>query len=309
MTALTDFEPLAKRLRVEITVPTSPSSSLQGNLDIYKLLASFQKPACKTDVFFCSVGPSACIQNRENETVDQERRQSNSETKMDIRPKTGAAGLQGVKTKGSHHKIRTKQQQKFRNSLERWLVKPQKTPCASEVCQTQEDVEMIDDDGFQSSSAQSLGNQNAEKPAISDSDEETQLLIPQDQEEDNIVSPASKDSSESGLTKTLTRNDGCLEEQEMESCSASSEGSVKHNSKITDFFSGTSSLLLPLKRGRPNKSPEKRDADKETSSADVEPDPTWLGTPISELKRMPECGRPLPPLKDVPGLHTVMIRV
>ncbi|KAG8008636.1 Poly(ADP-ribose) glycohydrolase, partial [Nibea albiflora] len=38
------------------------------------------------------------------------------------------------------------------------------------------------------------------------------------------------------------------------------------------------------------------------------PDVKWLGTPISELKRMPECGRPLPPLKDVPGQHTVMIR-
>uniref|UniRef100_A0A8D3C0P1 poly(ADP-ribose) glycohydrolase n=1 Tax=Scophthalmus maximus TaxID=52904 RepID=A0A8D3C0P1_SCOMX len=49
---------------------------------------------------------------------------------------------------------------------------------------------------------------------------------------------------------------------------------------------------------------ESQDADEETPSADVK----WLGTPISELKRMPECGRPLPPLRDVPGQHTVMIR-
>lgn len=282
MTALTDFEPLAKRLRVETSAPTSTSSSLQG--------------------------PSICIQNRDNETVDQERRQNNSETKMDIRPKTGAAGLRGVKTKGSHHKIGPRQQQKFRNTLEKWLVKPKNTPSTAEVFQTEEDVEMIDGGGFQSSSSQSLDYQNAEKPAVSDSDEETQPLTPQDLEEDNFVSPALKDSGESGLTQTLTRSDGGLEEQEMESCSASSEGSVKQNTKITDFFSGTSSLRLPLRQGRPNKSPEKGDAKKETTSADDEPEVTWLGTPISELKRMPECGRPFPPLKDVPGLHTVMIR-
>ncbi|CAK6956758.1 poly(ADP-ribose) glycohydrolase-like isoform X1 [Scomber scombrus] len=282
MTALTDFEPLAKRLRVETSAPTSPSSSIQGT--------------------------SACIQSRDNETVDQERKDNNSETTMDIRPKTGAAGLRGVKTKGSHHKINPIQQQKFQNTLKGWLVKPKNTPSTSEVCQTQEDVEMIDGDDIQSSSAQSLDCQKSEKPAISDSDEETQLLTPQDLEEDNPVSPALKDSAESELTETLTCSDGDVEEEEGEtvSCSVSS---VKHNTKITDFFSGTSSSSgSPLTQGRPNKSQMKQNADKKTSSADVDPNVTWLGTPISELKRMPECGRPFPPLKDFPGLHTVMIR-
>ncbi|KAM7370668.1 hypothetical protein PAMP_010195 [Pampus punctatissimus] len=279
MTSLTDFEPLAKRFRVETSAPTSPSSSLQDH--------------------------SVCIHNRDNETVDQEKRQNNSETKMDKRPKTGAAGLRGVKTIGFHHKPRSRQQQNIRNTLERWLVKPKTTPRTAEVCQTEEDIQMIDDDRFQSSSAQSLDSQNAEQPAVSDSDEETQRLTQQDLEEDSPMSPDLKDSAESGLTQTLTCNDGGLEEQEIKS---RSEDSVKHNTKITDFFSGPSSLRLPLRRGRPNKSPEKRDADKETTSADVEPDVTWLGTPISELKRMPECGRPLLPLKDIRGLHTVMIR-
>ncbi|KAM7381471.1 hypothetical protein PAMA_012354 [Pampus argenteus] len=279
MTSLTDFEPLAKRLRIETSAPTSPSSSLQDH--------------------------SVCIQKRDNETVDQEKRQNNSETKMDKRPKTGASGLRGVKTIGFHHKPRSREQQNFRNTLERWLVKPKTTPSSAEVCQTEEDIQMIDDDPFQSSSAQYLDCQNAEQPAVSDSDEETQRSTPQDLEEDNPVSPDLKDSAESGLTQTLTCNDSGLEEQEIKS---RSEDSVKHNTKITDFFSRPSSLHLPSRRGRPDKSPEKRDADKETTSADVEPDVTWLGTPISELKRMPECGRPLPPLKDIRGLHTVMIR-
>lgn len=273
MTALTDFEPLAKRLKVEISAPTPPSSSLQVS--------------------------SLCIQSR-----DQERSQNNTETKMDKRPKNGADGLRGVKTKGFHQKISNRPQHKFRNTLDRWLFKPQKTPSTAEVCQTQEDVEMADDDGFQSTSAQVLDCQNAEKPIVSDSDEETQLLTPQDLDEDTPVSPASKDSAGSGLMQKLSHNDDGLEKEGEETCSESSEGSVKHNNKITDFFSATSSPGLPVRRGRPDKFPEKQDADKETTSADVK----WLGTPIDQLKRMPECGGPLPPLKDVPGQHTVMIR-
>ncbi|KAL7372068.1 hypothetical protein ABVT39_009539 [Epinephelus coioides] len=277
MTALTDFEPLAKRLRVDISAPTSPPSSSQVS--------------------------SLCIQSRDN-AVDQERRQNNTDTKMDIGPKTGADRLRGVKTKGCHQRIAPRPQQKFRSTLERWLVKPQKS--TAEVCQTQEDVEMAHDSAFQSTSAQVQDRQNAEKPAVSDSDEETQPLTPQDLDDYNPVSPASKDSAGSGLTQPRSHSYDGLEKEEMET--DSSESSVKHNAKITDFFAGTSSPGVPVRQGRPNKSPDKPDADKEATSAVVKPDVKWLGTPISELKRMPECGGPLPPLKDVPGQHTVMIR-
>ncbi|XP_035517759.1 poly(ADP-ribose) glycohydrolase-like isoform X2 [Morone saxatilis] len=289
MTALTDFEPLAKRLKVDIKAPTSPSSSVKVSI----------------------LG----IQSRDNETVGQERRTNNTETKMNIQPKTGDV-LRGVKTKGYRQRIGPKQQHKFRNTLERWLVKPSKNPNAAEVCQTQEDVQMADDGDFQSTSAQSLHCQDAEKPALSDSDEETQPMTPQALDEDNPASPASKDSAGSGLMQTLHNNYDGLEKQEMETCSASTEESVKHNTKITDFFSGTSSSGtsssgasssgLPVKRGRPDKFPGKQAADNESSAA--QPDVKWLGTPINELKRMPECGGPLPPLKNVPGQHTVTIR-
>ncbi|XP_039643441.1 poly(ADP-ribose) glycohydrolase isoform X2 [Perca fluviatilis] len=279
ITALTDFGPLAKTFSVEISAPTSPSSSLQV--------------------------PSLCIWSRDDDTVDQERRQKNLDTKMDIRPKTGADGLRGVKTKGYYQKNGARPKQKFRNTLKQWLVKPPKKTCTAEVCQTQEDVEMADDGGFQSTSAQDLYCQNAE---VSDSDEETQPLTPQDLDEDNPVSPASKDSAKSDLMQTLSHNYGGLETEEEETCSASSESAVKHNTKITDFFSGTSSPGLHVRQGKPDKSTKKQNADNETTSAVVKPDVKWLGTPINELKRMPECGGPLPPLKDVPGQHTVMIK-
>ncbi|XP_036936356.1 poly(ADP-ribose) glycohydrolase isoform X1 [Acanthopagrus latus] len=265
MTALTDFEPLAKRLRVEVSATTSPSSSLKV--------------------------PSSFMQTRDNETVDQERRQNNTGTKMNIRPKSGADGLHGVKKKS----VRQRKQQNFENALKRWLLTPANKASTAEVCQTQEDVEMTEDGGCQSNSLHSLDCRKAEKPPISDSDsdEETQPLTPGDLYEENNVSPASNDAVGSGLMDTQPH-----------SSSESSEGSIKQNTRITDFFSVTPSPGLPVRRGRPDTFPEKPDADKETISADVK----WLGTPIGELKRMPECGRPLPPLKDVPGQHTVMIR-
>ncbi|KAI3365169.1 hypothetical protein L3Q82_010271, partial [Scortum barcoo] len=266
MTALTDFEPLAKRLRVETS--STPSSSSPFTVS------------------------SLCIQHRDSETV---RRQNDAETKMDMRPKTGADGLRGVKKKASHQKIGLKQ--KLRNTLDQWLVKPTRKP--AEVC---DDVEMTDDGDAESTSGQFLDCQNAEKPTPSDLDEETQPLTSQDLNE-NPVSPASKDPAGSELMQTLPQNHCELEKQEMEVDSEDSE-SVTHNSKITDFFSGSSSPGLPVRRSRPSKSPGEQDTDKDTAPPDV----TWLGTPITELKRMPECGGTLPPLKDVPGQHTVMIR-
>ncbi|KAL3051614.1 hypothetical protein OYC64_001786 [Pagothenia borchgrevinki] len=231
MTALTDFEPLAKRIRFETSAPTSLASSF------------------KVPTFSFKIG--------DNDAVNKERRQNNPLTRMDIRPKTGADGLRGVKTKGNHQRIGPRQQQNLKSTLDQWLVKPRRNPSTADGCQIQEDVEMDDDDSvLQSTSAQVPDCTKAEKPALSDSDEETQPMTPQHLYEDNPVSPAFMDSAER-----------------------------------------TSSPDLPS---------EKQGADKENTSG--KPHVKWLGTPINDLNRMPECGGPLPPLKDVPGQHTVMIR-
>ncbi|XP_035001794.2 LOW QUALITY PROTEIN: poly(ADP-ribose) glycohydrolase [Hippoglossus stenolepis] len=257
---MTDFEPLAKRLKVGTNAPVSPSSGPRGQ--------------------------SLCRKRQDNESVDDEKTQKNT----------------------SHQRMGPRQQQKFINTLEHWLVKPRKESDTPEVCQTQDDVGSTDDGGFESTSAQSLDCQNAELPTEFNMDEETQLLTVQDLEEHSQVSPASQDSAGSGLIHTLSCNDGGSETEELETCSASSETSVRHKTKITDFFSGTSSRRLLGRKGQPDKSPRKQDGDKESTSADGKPDVKWLGTPISELKRMPECGSPLPPLRNVPDQHTVMIR-
>uniref|UniRef100_A0A3Q2W6T5 poly(ADP-ribose) glycohydrolase n=1 Tax=Haplochromis burtoni TaxID=8153 RepID=A0A3Q2W6T5_HAPBU len=231
--------------------------------------------------------------------------ENKTERKVVIRPKTSGAGdLRGVKMKGRLQRIGPTQQQKFRNTLERWLIKPMETSSTGDVCQTQNDEEMMDDDGFQSTSAQSLESKEAEILFVTDTDEETQPLTPADLDQDPPVSPAAKDSAGSDLTPTLLQSDDDLETTKMDTCPATSDGSVKLNSKITDFFSGVSSPGFPGKRRRSEKSPEKQDTEKEPNPSEV----SWLGTPINELKRMPECGEPLPPLKNVPGHHTVMIR-
>ncbi|XP_022046652.2 LOW QUALITY PROTEIN: poly(ADP-ribose) glycohydrolase [Acanthochromis polyacanthus] len=274
MTALTDFEPLAKRLRVESSAPTSPSSSHKG--------------------------PSLCSQSRGNEAVNQGGRENKAEAKMDAQPKPREGILRDVKTKGSFQK---RKQEQSKSTLDRWLVKPSKTQTV-DVCQTQEDEEITDDGDCQSTSAQSVDRKIADQHPVSDTDEDTQPLTPQDLDQDYPVSPSSQDSAGSELTETLPRSDGGLEKQEMETYPESSEGPAKRSKKITDFFSGLPSLALPMRRRKSNKFPQKQEADKATTSSDVK----WLGTPISELKRMPACGAPLPRLKDVTGQHTVMIR-
>uniref|UniRef100_A0AAQ4RIG5 poly(ADP-ribose) glycohydrolase n=1 Tax=Gasterosteus aculeatus aculeatus TaxID=481459 RepID=A0AAQ4RIG5_GASAC len=278
MTALVDFEPSAKRLRVEISAQTSPSSSLRG--------------------------PSSCIRSKDDDTLDQERRQNG--TKMDIRPKTGADSLRGVKTKGDRRRIGPSPQQKFKNTLHHWLVKPPPNPSTPEGCKTPEDVEMAGDCSFQGTSAPLLDGGNAENVLLSDAEEKDQPASPEYLAEDEPVSPASEDSEGGrGRMQTQSHSYGGWGKKEADT---RSEGSAKHKTKITDFFSGTTSPDVPVSRGGPDESPEEQDTDGETTFAADELEVKWLGTPIKELKRMPECGSVLPPLRDVPGEHTVMIR-
>ncbi|XP_061611839.1 poly(ADP-ribose) glycohydrolase isoform X1 [Phyllopteryx taeniolatus] len=199
---------------------------------------------------------------------------------MNSRTKADMDGLRGVKTKSSHRRIGSRQQ-RSRSTLERWLLKPTPNQNASE---------MMDEDGPRSPPGHSHGGHNA----VSDSDEDTQPLSPQDLDCDGLVCAPLMDSESQRILQ-----DGGSEKREVASGSTSSGCFVK--AKITDFFSGSSSACL--RRGKPDKCCEKRDTDEEN-----EPDPTWLGTPVGELRRMPQCGGPLPPLKDVPGVHTVMIR-
>uniref|UniRef100_A0A8C8DV93 poly(ADP-ribose) glycohydrolase n=1 Tax=Oryzias sinensis TaxID=183150 RepID=A0A8C8DV93_9TELE len=205
-----------------------------------------------------------------------------------MQPKTRANDLRGVK----RNKFGANFQQKPLNTLEGWLVKPSKCVATAEASQTPEDVEMLGESSVETPLAPSPEGKITGMSS-SDLDEETQVLTPPDIDQDSSVSQFSADSG----GQTLSHNVAGLEKQEKERCSGDS---VKHKVKITDFFLGHSSQNLKVKRIKPDKSPEEQETE---PSADVR----WLGTPISALKRMPECGGEPPPLKDIPGKHTVMI--
>lgn len=233
MTTLTDFEPLAKKLKADTNNSRSPTSS-SPNQDIYS--------------------------NGAVNTTDDP---------MDLKPKNGNSSLLGgVKQKELHRK----QPKKLKNTLDRWLVKPQKTTSPEE---NQDDVEMIENSAVQSSMNEKAVGRNSEEDMVSD-DEETQILT--SQELDVLSEDASNKSEPSPSVK---------------------EGKAK--GKITDFLSGSSSHGAAVKRSRP-------DSEEEAGSPDPQPGVKWLGTPIEELKRMPHCGRPLPRLKNEPDRHTVLIR-
>lgn len=235
-------------------------------------------------------GGSLCDHNTGSK-IAQERREN--KTEMDLQPKKEEDCSLGKKKKDLFKKTGVGPQQKNRNTLDQWF-KPSKGPNTTEERPSRKDVGVTDDLGFRTTSALSLNCKNAEKPSGSDVDEETQPLTPQD----FAQSPTSKDSAGSGFTQRGPRDENEVEKQ-------ATEGSAKKRSKITDFFSGGLSQSLPEKRGRPGTSSEEGDRDKKTTPVDVK----WLGTPISELKRMPECGGTLLPLRDNPGQHTVLIRV
>lgn len=200
---------------------------------------------------------------------------------MDMQSKTGEKGLRGVKTK-TYQRTGCTQRQKIKNTLQQWLVTPSKTINTVGMSDTPEDPNMANDGSFQGTSDQSMDYQIS---ALSDSEEETQPLTPEDLDEWSPVK-CSK------------------EQQEVEANPTRSGPFAMQNTKITDFFSGNTSRNSAVKRSRQNK-----DADMETNQDIDKTNVKWLGAPINELRRLPECSGPLPPLKDIPGTHTVMIRV
>lgn len=267
ISALTDIEPLKKT-----------------NVDTKKQTAStsFYKGVCFSH------------HNNKNEAINQENK---ADTNMDMQPKTGAGGSRILKTKSSFEKIGPRKQKKVKYSLENWLVKPSKSSSATEVFPSQEDVEMSEVEGSQNPSPPYVHHENAEKSSTSATDEDTQILTPQDLGEDFPLLPDSMVSASKEIKQKPTPSQDAAEEQSVEACSS------KQRTKITDFFSAGSSSFT-IKNGWRDMSSKEKDANKKHKPAHVK----WLGTPINKLRRMPECGGKLPLLKDVPGQHTVMIR-
>ncbi|KAK6301428.1 hypothetical protein J4Q44_G00274810 [Coregonus suidteri] len=123
-------------------------------------------------------------------------------------------------------------------------------------------------------------------------------------------------NSDEQTEETTSQSNRELDKQQDTERSSSSKG----KGKITDFYArklpqapSTSAQAPSDKQHRDGDVPrEKQRGDRDGDDVPPPPSPPyeskWLGSPISDLRRMPQCGRPLPPLKNAPDHHTVMIR-
>ncbi|XP_055745606.1 poly(ADP-ribose) glycohydrolase-like isoform X2 [Salvelinus fontinalis] len=121
------------------------------------------------------------------------------------------------------------------------------------------------------------------------------------------VSTDPKGNSDEQMEETVSQSNKELDKQQDTERSSSS----KDKGKITDFFAPSTSAQAPSeKQHRYGDVPrEKQRGDRDDVPPPSPPyDYKWLGSPICDLRRMPQCGRPLPPLRNSPDHHTVMIR-
>ncbi|XP_071264969.1 poly(ADP-ribose) glycohydrolase isoform X1 [Salvelinus alpinus] len=121
------------------------------------------------------------------------------------------------------------------------------------------------------------------------------------------VSTDPKGNSDEQMEETVSQSNKELDKQQDTERSSSS----KDKGKITDFFAPSTSAQAPSeKQHRYGDVPRERQrGDRDDVPPPSPPyDSKWLGSPIGDLRRMPQCGRPLPPLRNSPDHHTVMIR-
>ncbi|CAL8305837.1 unnamed protein product [Boreogadus saida] len=229
----------------------------------------------------------------DNVTMDEDGKETHSEPKMDAAPKSSTGILRGVKAPFSQYRISPKQKHKIRGTLQNWLIKPP-MPHGRAEAQDADDV----DSPQRSTAAERVDTEEEGAPAPHDDDamdcgEDTQPLTPQSLETDIAAAAAASSSSEAPRRPSTTEAEG---------------GSWRAKPKITDFFAGTPSPPgVPPRRGRQQSGEASPEQDTGSAPED-EPDVTWLGTPVGELRRMPECGGRLPRLRPCPVQHTVMIR-
>ncbi|XP_062381759.1 poly(ADP-ribose) glycohydrolase-like isoform X2 [Sardina pilchardus] len=220
------------------------------------------------------------------------------------------------------------QQQRHRHSLEGWLVVKKKPNLSSEPQSSATDPEAQVD-------ADMMGPESPDVPLLQSATHEEREEFNQTQTPSQSTMEAAVRSAqpvEAGAqAEILTDEDLTPEEldqagvdsmMETQSCtesdkpklsSAGQKGSHKSGPKITDYFckplsvtASTSAQCLQ----RNVQGDGVSDSGSDRPSEDDEDDDvgsTWLGTPISELRRTPACSSPLPPLR-ASDTHTVAIR-
>ncbi|XP_070976147.1 poly(ADP-ribose) glycohydrolase-like isoform X2 [Oncorhynchus clarkii lewisi] len=131
--------------------------------------------------------------------------------------------------------------------------------------------------------------------------------VPKDHKPVSDVPTDPKGDSDEQMEETVSQINRHLDKQQ-----DTERSSSKGQGKITDFFAPSTSAQAPSEKQRRDGEDVPREKQRRDGEDGPPPSPPydskWLGSPISDLRRMPQCGRPLPPLKNIPDHHTVMIR-
>ncbi|XP_030630735.1 poly(ADP-ribose) glycohydrolase [Chanos chanos] len=307
MSGLSDSEPVRKRLRREVDVSTGGQKSTQAPRNCDREKAPFTDTQLKASTEGKSI--PVFVNKADGIPKDADKEANEDEEKQLTRPEVSdysrQARLHSV-TSGSEcdiRSIRIKQRgqpcnQKAQRSLDSWLVKKPSTvleksqPDQSEEIESCQDVEMLTSESsdcflLTSPSDPKNESQTCTKPEVTSppSDEELE------------TKPPSPFIVEDKLTAGETvESVGKTEKSESQEESVNPEGDSdwlkgpqRQGRKITDFFSRTQTQSPSVSgRGGP--------------PAGI----TWLGTPISELRRIPQCGYPQPPVMKSDS-HTVLI--
>lgn len=332
MTALPDIEPVRKKQRLEPTYPASvgkPSLLSKATTGIKHFITQVEG-----STKHISAGVSIMDHFLDNVGSSNNR----AETEKPLKPwhprkrneARGLGSIRGHATRGRNRLHRDRPR-----SMDRYLVKRPNlaTGVPKQPCTTEED-EQVESDIMEPESPDLMiafctedepqrgGSQGQRIGLCSESETGTNSLNQAEStsttevdvnlsEEKNQLGEewCSMDIQASGLTvpqRTITK------------------GAHKPVSKITDFFSkvepaspSTSDKYLKTKRDVVSDSGSEAalDNDRVADFSDDDDDfdggkrrpVTWLGTPISEMRRAPDCSQPLPPLR-ASSTHTVAIR-
>ncbi|KAG8434997.1 hypothetical protein GDO86_013089 [Hymenochirus boettgeri] len=162
-----------------------------------------------------------------------------------------------------------------------------------------------------------------ERESESESSMEVDKKSSQDSEDDDQGNEI-EEEQEKNLKATIMETTDCLDEKiyegtfsskakqsgsytkELEDCyiddsseSKEKQCGKKRLAKITDHFSARNAKIYE----------KRKDVQKEfENSMPIDPNSRWLGTHLEEMRRMPVCGTPQPPLRPSP-IHTVTVRV
>ncbi|KAG7492729.1 hypothetical protein MATL_G00017930 [Megalops atlanticus] len=337
MTALSDPEPVRKRLRLDVDI-RSPATTKKPSKPV--LLKGVQREGepnrSAVDNHFKDTKQRtahAFTVRMEDMAMDTEKVKNDDQAskgeKLDPFRSVGIsenasmevaniAGLQGtspgedsgIGTKsGNQQNCPGEQRAKKPNTLDRWLVKAPNAP--AEVAKVNASVSLSDEPGTVDVEMRSPDNSPCTSPQGAGTEDQAQACAQTEGPSSVTENEPSVDTcAEDPMSPVQeAKDDGAVEVKDAGGSDkrrtagpppATSKDSGKRNSKITEFFPRCQSQA-PVESVQASAEGCGGGRANPTAAA------KWLGTPVDELKRMPQCGQPLPHLKATYS-HTVMIR-